>query len=186
MWFRSGRRIVATYNHPIRVVSEGNIVWKNAEDIKVGDFLPVVRGAKEWSHNNLNKDIAYMIGAYVGDGCYTRKSGSLGFCNEDQECVENVRKGLLKWDKDLRLRTTISTTRKCISHICSGGKTTKNKFMEDFGINHYNGYEDKITPKIIFSASHKSIANYLQGLFDTDGCCPTNSPIVELSTKSKK
>lgn len=70
---RSGRSIECTLNHPIRAIKDGEIVWKNGEDIKIGEFLPIVRGSEEWEHEELDKDIAYMVGAFVGDGCYTVK-----------------------------------------------------------------------------------------------------------------
>ena len=182
---RSGRQIEATYNHPIRVVSNGEIIWKNSEDISVGDFLPIVRGSKQWNYKSLDKDIAYTLGALIGDGCYTRKAGAIGFTNKDSECIDAVRAGLLKWKNDLTLRKTLAKTRKQITYICSGGKSVKNEFIKTFGLQEYDGYGDKSTPECIFSASHESIAAYLSGLFDTDGTCITKSPVVEFSSKSE-
>lgn len=184
----SGRSIKATLDHPIRVVSTGQIVWKNAEDIKVGDYLPIQRQYEQWPiYNDIDKDIAYMIGAMVGDGCYSEKSKNLSFTNIDKVCINNVNKGLKKWSKS-KLTLVQSTTRKKIQYITKGNEANKyykDKFIEEFACNQYSFIGFKETPKVIMGASFAAISSYLQGLFDTDGCCHTNSPVVELSTKSK-
>lgn len=180
---RSGRHIEATLDHPIRVVSNGKIVWKNSEDIKVGDYLPVVRGVEQWDHNDLHHDVAYMIGAMVGDGCYSKTATSLKFTNQDSECLFKTNYGLNKWN-NINLKQVKLKSGKTFEYFSSGGIIAKNKFIKDFGCAPYSKVVCKITPKIIFSTSFKSISAYIMGLFDTDGCCPTNSPVVELSTKS--
>jgi len=180
---RSGRTMECTFNHPLRVVSNGEICWKNAENITIGDYLPIQRKYEEWNHNNLDEDVAYMIGAMVGDGCYSNTSSGLGFTNIDQDCINNVNIGLKKWkNADLKISATNN-----IQYTVKGelsNKFYKKSFIEEFGCDNYSGTGNKITPKIIMSAPFSAIASYLQGLFDTDGCCHTNNCIVEFSSKS--
>lgn len=181
---RSGREIECTLDHPLRAIKSGEIVWKNTEDIKVGEFLPISRGAEQWeNYISLDKDIAYMIGAFVGDGCYTQKSSQLKFTNIDNECIKEVRKGVRKWNKDSDLVNQVSG--KAMDFIVTG-RLIKNKFIKDFNCNQYSKDTGKLTPKIILQSDFDTIINYLQGLFDTDGCSPTNTPIVEFSTKTKE
>lgn len=184
---RSGRSIECTLNHPLRVVSNGEIVWKDAEHLKLGDYLVVQRTYKQWeNYNSLNKDVAYMIGAIVGDGCYSNKTGVIQFTNMDDDCIENVNKGLYTWAQaSLRQGKSQSFQYTVVSNNFRSGEIKK-KFWSEFEAKPYNGGDDKETPKIIMGAHFDSIAAYLQGLFDTDGCCVTNSPIAEFSTKSKK
>ena len=61
-----------TNDHPIRVVSNGQIVWRQLQDIKIDDYLPIDRST-EWSQNtnDLPDDVAYLFGCLVGDGGYT-------------------------------------------------------------------------------------------------------------------
>ena len=186
---RSGRKIECTLNHPIRTVQDGKIDWKHSEFLKIGDFLPIQRDYKQWkNYNDINPDIAYMIGAIIGDGCYSEKSTILGFTNNDADCISNVNIGLKKW-KDSSLKLIQFTTRKKIQYIVKGSEFNrfyKDKFIEEFGCEKYSQNTLKSTPKSIMYASFSAIAGYLQGLFDTDGCCHSRSPVVEFSSKSYK
>lgn len=176
---KSGYEIEGTYNHPIRVIDGENIVWKNIEDIKIGDIVPINRKySHNYKYNNLDSDVAYMIGALVGDGCYSVKSSGLRFTNKDSECIYYVNKGLQKYKQ--------RNLKRCKNPIqwSAGGVQIKQDFIQDFECNSYDQYSYKATPNIIWSASPAAIAQYLSGLFDTDGCCTKSW--VELSNKSEQ
>lgn len=91
----SGLEIESTENHQYRVLEEGDYVWKTAEDISVGDIIPFKLGGyisdaviplKHIEHrtttnikkikqpNELNSDLAWLLGLYFGDGS-THKKG---------------------------------------------------------------------------------------------------------------
>lgn len=186
---KSGRQLEGTLNHPIRVLRDGKIQWIEIGDLSIGDFTVVQRGVKEWESNTLDPQVAYMIGAMVGDGCYSEKSSCLGFTNKDQQSIDLVNKGLKKWnDSELdqmrcNTRERIQYTAKAVNKM---NTQIKKDFIKDFQCNIYSAKTFKTTPKIIFGASFKAIQKYIQGLFDTDGCCPARSPLVELSSKSPK
>lgn len=184
---RSGRRIECTLNHPLRVVSSGKIDWKDAEFLKVGNYLPLMRNIDQWDHNDLTPNVAYMIGAIIGDGCFSNKSNKISFTNIDKECINNVNKGLKEWNKSKLKLVNLTNGKKLQYSVINSsltGPDIKNEFIKQFSANIYNGSDNKITPKVIMSAKFESVAAYLCGLFDTDGCCHTNNPIVEFSTKS--
>ena len=69
-----------------------------------------------------------MIGAFIGDGCYTKKSKTITFSNEDQECVDNVRLGLSKWNPLCSLKLIQSNTRKKIYYSIVGVFISRNTF----------------------------------------------------------
>src|SRR5437879_6666339 len=84
-----GLRIGATYNHAFAVVDEsGAIVWREAQDLRVGDWLVIVRGGHLGfdrslsplgsQHPNatrirvpleMNGSLREPLGAYRADGC---------------------------------------------------------------------------------------------------------------------
>lgn len=60
---RSGRVLEGTLNHPIRVVSNGEIVWKEMSDIKVSDYAVIQRKYEQWEKpNDLGPNVAYTLG----------------------------------------------------------------------------------------------------------------------------
>lgn len=91
----SGIEIESTENHQYRILENGKYVWKAAEDISIGDTVPFKLGGyvseavlplKHIEHRNstnvktikqpneLNNDLAWLLGLYFGDGS-THKKG---------------------------------------------------------------------------------------------------------------
>src|SRR3989454_5565717 len=84
-----GLRIGATYNHAFAVVDEsGAIVWREAQDLRVGDWLVIVKGGHLGVDRSLpplrspppnatrirvplgmNNALAELLGLYMADGC---------------------------------------------------------------------------------------------------------------------
>ena len=84
-----GLRIGVTYNHALAVVDEtGEIVWREAENLKVGDWLVIVKGGHLGvdrslpplgpQHPNatrirvpteMDADLSELLGLYMADGC---------------------------------------------------------------------------------------------------------------------
>jgi ribonucleoside-diphosphate reductase alpha chain len=84
-----GLQIAATYNHALAVVDEaGEIVWREAQDLRPGAWLVVVKGGHlgfdrslppvDPQHPNatrirvpseMNKELAELLGLYMADGC---------------------------------------------------------------------------------------------------------------------
>lgn len=84
---RTGNKIKSTKNHPLRVIdTEGNIVWKNTEDLVLGDYLVSVKTPKSMlniSSNNIEEDLeAELLGYLVADGCFSN-TNRIGFTNTD-------------------------------------------------------------------------------------------------------
>src|SRR2546421_288069 len=84
-----GLRIGATYNHALAVVDEnGEIVWREAQDLREGDWLVIVKGGHLGidrslpplgpQHPNatrirvpsdMNAELSELLGLYMADGC---------------------------------------------------------------------------------------------------------------------
>ena len=73
----SGRQITTTARHPLRVINEsGYIVWKNTEDILIGDYvLGALWGGQHASDKDqLTLDEAEFLGYLIADGTLGYKS----------------------------------------------------------------------------------------------------------------
>src|SRR5207248_7472973 len=84
-----GLRIGVTYNHALAVVDgSGEIVWREAENLKQGDWLVIVKGGHLGidrslpplgpQHPNatrirvptqMDSDLSELLGLYMADGC---------------------------------------------------------------------------------------------------------------------
>lgn len=172
-------KIEGTYDHPIRIVRNGKIQWEELQNINKNDRIIIDRN-ENWNYidNNLDSDIAYMIGAIVGDGCYSIKSSAITFFNTDKECVDNIKLGLRR-----AFNCKIKSSMRKDNYYVSGGNKIKNSFIDRFGCNKYGGNINKSTPSIIWNAPKEAIYSYLRGLFDTDGTTDKIHGLVMLDTK---
>ncbi|HAL9752484.1 TPA: recombinase RecA, partial [Escherichia coli] len=79
----SGGYIEATFRHPIRVVDDlGNVVWRHAEKISVGDTIPSMVGTHQFGDQHLDANIAKLMGYLIADG-YVASENSVHFSNTD-------------------------------------------------------------------------------------------------------
>src|SRR6266487_3280182 len=107
-----GLRIGATYNHAFAVVDEnGEVVWREAQDLREGDWLVIVKGGHLGFNRSLpplgpqhpnatrirvpsemNEDLAELLGLYMADGC-TSSGGRfiITIGTVDIEVVDRIR-----------------------------------------------------------------------------------------------
>lgn len=112
----------------------------------------------------LTKDLAYAIGALIGDGSMNRSDTterSVTFTNIDLECIDAVDAGL----RQIGARLSKSHARK-MSHIVSPPETIRQLIRQmDIGCLSYF----KRIPNQIIESPKPVVAAFLSGLFDTDG-----------------
>jgi intein/homing endonuclease len=173
-----GYPLIGTLNHPIRVVSDGEIVWKNCEDVKVGDYAVIDR-SREWfpKTNDIDEDTAYLFGCLVGDGGYTKR-GSIGFTTADDEFLEKLNPICKKlWGK------TFSKSKSKYQWMMYGNFIWDELFQK-YGFNS-SVCSEKDFPKCILGASREAVAAFIRGLMDTDGSVNSKRNTVEFASKSK-
>lgn len=161
---RFGYMLEGVPEHQIRVVDKDKIVWKEMQDVKVGDFLVIDRNSEDiWheSENSLDDDVAYFFGLLTGDGGYTRK-GAVSFTTDDDELAEAVSRVSMKlWGK------RFSKLKAKYAHEIYGVSIVKELF-EKYGFNS-SVCGEKGFPASVLSSSRSAIASYVRGLMDTDG-----------------
>ena len=152
--------------HMIRVVSNGNIVWKRADELIEGDIVVISRDDKydfKGTYNEISVNEAYLIGALIGDGCFVKNSG-IGFTNIDEDIIS-------EFDKNFSLIGAHKFSRmKCKEEFCLlfGGRTGDNNFFNRYKIKRTKSIYKEI-PETILRSNKESLAAFLSGLFDTDG-----------------
>jgi exodeoxyribonuclease V alpha subunit len=113
----------------------------------------------------LNSDMAWMIGALIGNGCYTdKKDGLVDFCCPIDIDLLYIMKNIIE-----------SYGVKCLQHnrnkklysiyFCS-------RNLRDWMLSIGMGYvkaDSKTIPSIIFEATAECKCAFISGLFDTDG-----------------
>lgn len=189
-----------TDNHRLMVMEEdGNLAWKYARDIRVGDYICVNRHNNIWGNltdisyatNNLcenisklcNKynfitentpDFSYLIGLLVGDGNTTLKS-QITLTSADSEISDFF----IKYVKD-NFSYDVQKYGKYEYKIYS---TYLRKCLYNLGIKYDTSHTKEI-PRFIRQSPKECCRGFLQGLFDTDG--GVEQKIVSYATTSEE
>ena len=84
----SGREIRVTANHPVRVLrTDGQVVWRLAADLNVGDVMLGVMSTEGHSEvDEVSMEEALLLGYLVGDGSVSASARTrIGFSQKDEE-----------------------------------------------------------------------------------------------------
>lgn len=152
--------------HKIRVISNGEIIWKRADEITKNDVVAICRDSSYDFHGDydwISEDEAYLIGALVGDGCFV-KSGGVGFTNIDKDIIE-------KFENNYSLLGAYKFSEqkdKKEHSLLFGGKEKDDEFFKRYAIKRTKSTEKEI-PVSILRSNKKALSSFLSGLFDTDG-----------------
>ncbi len=182
---QAGYEIEGTESQKIRTINnKGNYVWRNLEELKKGDFVPIQyknrlfgkevkvsdfhyvykKGTAEGRKNKfvypqkLTEDYAYLLGLLIGDGnCMNR--GGIWICVCEEEQKKNV-KSLYK--------KLFGREGKIYTHWAFMGGVEMRAYLEYLGLGYKRSWEKEV-PWSIFQAPKNVVAAFLRGLFDTDG-----------------
>jgi AAA domain/LAGLIDADG-like domain len=139
------------------------------------DRLQLVSTSTFNGTNFIDSELAWWLGATVGDGCYTdRKEGQLHFANIDREIGDRYKSYIesqgyhASWRKDER-----------------GIHSTSKPFrasLEDIGLDYVKA-PSKSIPERVWQSGPACWGKFLQGLFDTDG--HVGRSMIVLTTRSE-
>ena len=180
--FKSGRSVEGTYNHKFRVIRDGKIEWVRFDEMVVGDKTLMTAKESPFGNLYLDPDEAYTLGYMTGDGWVTkakRKNGyvydsiCVMFQEEQVDVAKRIRKAFNNWfgDKFRVLKTTKLQNGNTMTDLQFRSKELATKLVESgFGC----GSENKGVPEFIFRCDRETIANYISGVFDSDGTVEKN------------
>lgn len=197
--------IEGSLNHKLWVYDSFSKVygWKKLEDIKLDDYLSVQYGLNIWGDDDdtsdfipesntnnrirnvfnpkkITKEISYLLGLYLSEGCSTKKIDSNGKhvgTSTTITCGDFIGKHIedvgLKYSSHDNLHFTISS--KDLS-----------KYLEYLGFNLKLRAKEKYIPNKLLSLSKENIKYLIRGIFDGDGYSRKDRGTIGISLSSKK
>lgn len=165
--------IQGTLNHKVRAMSDdGNVIWKQLDELKIGDFVGIRYGMNLFGKNHLSSDDAYLFGIYIAEGCY-EKSGRITIANKDSEIIQFL---IDKYDFSRNGGKEGLRWRKSSVKFCS--------WLSQYIDLSKKALTKEIPPFILQSDEETQVA-FLQGLFDGDGCAIHDGRVTYSSSSDK-
>ena len=182
---KHGHKIEATLKHPLftlRNESRGEMI--STSQLAIGDFLRVQLGQEAYGTKQLSPDLAYILGGYIAEGWFIKHREVNKQTLYNGVAIENSDDGF----RDVFLKSD------CLEKLfhASPSRNTRllcysSKFVKDLielGLEPEARCYEKTTPCSILQGTKSTIANYMAGLFDGDGCVTENG--IVLSSTSEK
>jgi intein/homing endonuclease len=197
---RKGYEIVCSERHPLLAVRDGAKMFVKAPDLIVGDFLRMRVGTnsegdgvfnykektktQSRSHYKLptkmSDDLAWFLGALVGDGCVSdKRDGRIDITCEDMEVIDAFG-GVCK--NVFGINYTVKKHHDRNAFLAYAHNKRVREFLEFIGLGYETAYDKKI-PESVFTSPVSCQAAFLRGLFDTDGGASANE--IHLTTTSE-
>ncbi|MDG6229138.1 MAG: DNA gyrase subunit A [Candidatus Thermoplasmatota archaeon] len=185
-----GYELEGSYNHPVLTWVNDNgvphIKWKALEDISENDFVILNRKTNLFNikdidlqqyfpstKNNqikfdlpkqLNKDLAFLLGALVSEGCF--HNDQILFNNSDEEFYNLVKKSIINQFQNINLYERQLKKSRCKELSIYPKQIVQ--FITNIGLKNAKSDEKEI-PFIILKAKKELIATFLRTLFEGDG-----------------
>ena len=183
-----GRDLYATATHLV-LTDRG---WKRLDELQVGDHVATVRRLPMVGALVLSPRRARFLGYMTGDG-FSQRARILGFINSDPDLLGDVEQIVAAEFPSVHVRrrpvngsTELRFVGSDVRGIPQGSGNPIRVWLrqiECYGHRH----SDKRTPPVVFQCSATLIAEYLAGLFLTDGTvtgdtialCSTSVGLIE-------
>ncbi|MGM0482624.1 MAG: ATP-dependent zinc metalloprotease FtsH [Patescibacteria group bacterium] len=160
---KNGLELEGTPEHPVLVMNEnGELVFKEISKLQVGDYTAVsFKNETFGDSKKIDERTSYMMGLLTGDGNMSH-SGRIGFTTTDKELEKVFTSFVETYDETLKVKRGTDG----ITHIVSSWKLKKHLY--EMGMSYLLSY-DKVIPPSVLQAPREVVANFLRGLFDSDG-----------------
>jgi exodeoxyribonuclease V alpha subunit len=194
-----GYTIRASKEHPILIADNDGSRFVKVEDIKTDMYACIDRSVVDGQDDIvlpdmpygadlnerilinppkvLDEDIAWLIGALVGDGCVTNtKDGRIDLTTQDESILNQFESICKGYGLKVTIRCRDNNTWQPYFH-----SKPFRKMLDMIGLG-YNRAPDKCIPFIFWRAKPEIKGKFLQGLFDTDGSIGKTA--IRLTTSS--
>ncbi|HNC59254.1 MAG TPA: hypothetical protein PLP33_27755 [Leptospiraceae bacterium] len=193
---KDGNQLECSTNHKYKVLEGSEIVWKTADNLKVGDSLlcsigdyankedsPLVT-VPEAYHNTrkikqpsrMTPKLAWLLGLIYGDGSVHGKGIRVSFNRKEPSLVFNVKEAVKElFDIDIVID---SSTNLYINSTTLLDYLRANNMLKEF-------CEELTVPRAIRSSSRESILSFITGFWRADGGTH-NQTTWTMCTVSKK
>jgi len=166
---KAGYELKVTEDHPIYVEGKGDV---KVRDLKIGDKVKLI--GSYFGKESLDKDIAFMIGYFVGDGAMSfdakRNHYSVFFTGGEEDIyalsyIQNTINQKLQYKN----KRNVSLRRLPSEYVVRTGKENVAQIIDEYFDSKKKIFKDKI-----FDLDKESIKYILQGLFTADGTITGN------------
>ena len=187
-----GYEIETSLVHPLLIMNEnGELVYKKANELKKGDYLPINRKNDIWgSKTTLDIDMKSYIDSLsnqskhqvLKSSCKTpnelteeisliigylvgdgtmTRDNVIIFSSKDDDMIERY----INFMNSIGLE--VSKRDKSVDYVTCG--KYHREYFRQIGLKQVDAFEKEI-PKCIMSAPKNIVSSFIRGLFDTDGC----------------
>lgn len=183
---KNNRVLRISPQHPMSVKDK----WVKAQDLKIGDILDYELG--NYRNENevrllpledelesrrsdvadyklpeyMSPDLAYLLGAYYANGCFTTNYRLKYHCGhyEPHQKVQRL------WKELFNVDTNIVRSKDRDSYTQDFRSTKIRLWMDKNNIRKYDDNGEMIVPLVVRSSSYKSVLSFIAGYADNDGC----------------
>lgn len=198
---QSNQVLKSSIDHRWLVCDESGYKYIKTNDIKSGMYLRMsgnkvdgvnmdipssiypdsIRTNRSLLPTNLSNDLGWLVGALIGDGCYSYKTNRVDFTNPSSPYL------LTEYAKIIKSYgiNPIYVNRNGIPYTISVDSLALRSLISFLGL----GREiagDKSIPSIFKSQTVEVKANLIAGLFDADGSVSKSRRVIRYGSKSRK
>jgi len=201
---QSGYTLEGTPEHPIRIVQEGDFVWKKMGDLGVGDVPVIVRGSfhssgsggaelppltegdyREFRYRSprrMSEALARVLGYLISEGTVTSAS-HWAVTNHDPRVRNDVR----RWCQDLFGYEVRDHYDKRVGGLVGVRLNSVQliRWFRALGVGAATSFT-KTVPHVILAGSEGERRGFLSALFEGDGTVHAERFSVEYGTRSEK
>jgi ribonucleoside-diphosphate reductase alpha chain len=199
-----GVKLKSTANHLITAVDKkkGDFVWREAENLKIGDWVPIVLGGhfgeeirlpsffpnRHFNSNSLNipsiftEELAELLGLYMADGCINRGRLIFSVDSQDQDLVERI---IYLMDSvfDLKLGSQWKKENQDYVDLVFYSRDLE-RYFKTTGWRKENA-KTAFVPQEIFLSKPEIAKSFLRGLFEGDGTIHNDGYPILISISSR-
>ena len=195
---RLGFEIETTPEHPLLVLSGGELKWRRAQELQLGDVValrratglwgdqtqvnfraqtsPQAHGSRPVNLEKLDKSLAYIMGVLTGDGCL-RGRNIVSLATRDAPLVRDFEALAARFGSHVFRSQTPDS---CDYSICS---SQLQQLLLHLGMSAGEAGENCV-PRAILAAPAALVAAFLRGLFDADATVEKRDGAIVYSTVS--
>jgi hypothetical protein len=184
---KTGKELELTHTHPLLTIDG----WKEIKDLKKGSKIATPRKIDVFGKYKLKNEKIKIIAYLLAKGDLS--NGNILFSNSDNKILNDFKKSLKIFDKDLKIKPYSKKTYKIVNtKINKNTQKSKNeknslkKYLEENNLYEILKKEKEI-PKIIFKLPKKELKLFLNRLFSCNGEINKNKEWeISYSSFSKK
>ena len=180
-----GLSIKVTKNHPLKIMNYlGQLEWKTAEELKIGDYLAVSRVISKGSNTNyISNEAARFIGYLIADGSLNYRN-RIAFSNSNVDVVKDFKNCCNKILPKINIKKYKKLNSNTVDYHINSQKLRR--WVEhEFGLDYVKA-AGKTLPLIVRSSSNKVWKEFLAAYFECESYINTQRNNIEVTSASKK